>query len=91
MVRYADDFVVLCARNAQAQGALEEVRAWMNANGLELHPDKTRIGDCRMAGQGFELPSLSLRSGAAVGAAQEPQRTARRHSPMHLARAGKLD
>ncbi len=43
MVRYADDFVILCERAEQAQKALAEVRAWVEENGLTLHPDKTHI------------------------------------------------
>jgi RNA-directed DNA polymerase len=45
MVRYADDFVILCRSKAEAEGALAEVKAWVDANGLTLHPDKTRIVD----------------------------------------------
>ncbi len=52
MVRYADDFVILCRSEAEAEAALREVQAWVSANGLALHPDKTRIGDCRQPGQG---------------------------------------
>ncbi len=55
MVRYADDFVVLCESQDQAQRALHEIRTWMERNGLNLHPDKTRVGDCRIEGQGFEF------------------------------------
>src|SRR5713226_9287289 len=55
MVRYADDFVVLCESQDQAQRALHEIRTWMERNGLSLHPDKTRVGDCRIEGQGFEF------------------------------------
>ena len=55
MVRYADDFVVLCRSAEQAQRALAEIAAWVQANGLELHPDKTHVGDCRQRGQGFEF------------------------------------
>ena len=55
MVRYADDLVVLCSSEQQAQAALQEVQTWVQANGLKLHPDKTRIGDCRQAGQGFDF------------------------------------
>jgi RNA-directed DNA polymerase len=43
MVRYADDFVILCRSEAEAERALGEVRAWVETNGLTLHPDKTRI------------------------------------------------
>ena len=55
MVRYADDFVVLCRSAEQAQEALKEVRAWIEQNGLKLNADKTHVGDCRQAGQGFEF------------------------------------
>jgi RNA-directed DNA polymerase len=55
MVRYADDFVVLCRSAEQAQAALGEVRAWVEQNGLRLNADKTHMGDCRQAGQGFEF------------------------------------
>src|SRR5690606_27296582 len=55
MVRYADDFVILCDTQEQAQSALEHVQAWMHAHGLQLHPHKTRIGDCRVPGEGFDF------------------------------------
>ena len=55
MVRYADDFVVLCRTAEEAQAALDEVRAWVEQNGLKLNADKTHVGDCRQAGQGFEF------------------------------------
>jgi len=44
-VRYADDFVILCRSKAEAERALEQVQTWVEANGLTLHPDKTRIVD----------------------------------------------
>jgi RNA-directed DNA polymerase len=55
MVRYADDFVVLCHSAEKAQAALEEVRSWVEQNGLSLNVDKTHVGDCRQYGQGFEF------------------------------------
>ena len=55
MVRYADDFVVLCRSLEEAQAALEEVKAWVQSHGLSLSPDKTHVGDCRQAGQGFDF------------------------------------
>jgi RNA-directed DNA polymerase len=45
MVRYADDFVILCRTKEQAQAALERVKAWTAQAGLTLHPEKTRIAD----------------------------------------------
>jgi RNA-directed DNA polymerase len=54
MVRYADDFVVMCRREAEACTALEQVRAWTVAAGLTLHPVKTRIVDAKQVG-GFDF------------------------------------
>jgi RNA-directed DNA polymerase len=53
MVRYADDFVILCRSEAEAMAALRQVEAWVAANGLTLHPEKTRAGDSRQPGQGL--------------------------------------
>jgi len=47
MVRYADDFVILCRTPADAEAALAEVRTWVETNGLTLHPEKTHIVDSR--------------------------------------------
>lgn len=55
LVRYADDFVILCRSAEVAEQALAEVRAWVAEAGLELHPDKTHVGDWREPGQGFEF------------------------------------
>ena len=63
MVRYADDFVVLCTSAAQAQAALAEVQAWVNENGLRLNVDKTHIGDCRQEGEGFEFLGYRFEAG----------------------------
>jgi RNA-directed DNA polymerase len=54
MVRYADDFVILCTSEEQAQAALQEVRQWVEENGLTLHPEKTRIVDASQRG-GFDF------------------------------------
>jgi RNA-directed DNA polymerase len=53
MVRYADDFVILCRTADEAARALERVQAWTAANGLTLHPSKTRLVDARS--EGFEF------------------------------------
>ena len=54
MVRYADDFVILCRSESEAQQALEEASEWTAAAGLRLHPDKTRIVDATQRG-GFDF------------------------------------
>jgi RNA-directed DNA polymerase len=63
MVRYADDFVVLCKSREEADAALAEVRAFVNDNGLRLHPDKTHIGDCRQIGEGFDFLGYRFEAG----------------------------
>ena len=63
MVRYADDFVILCRTREDADAALAEVRAWVAANGLTLHPEKTHVGDCRIPGEGFEFLGYRFEAG----------------------------
>lgn len=45
MVRYADDFVVLCRTKEEAEKALERVSRWTDKVGLTLHPEKTKLVD----------------------------------------------
>jgi RNA-directed DNA polymerase len=47
MVRYADDLVILCRSQDEAESALEEVQRFVASAGLTLHPEKTRIVDSR--------------------------------------------
>lgn len=54
MTRYADDFVVQCRNQKEAEEALEWIRQWSKENGLTIHPTKTRIVDERQKG-GFEF------------------------------------
>jgi len=53
MVRYADDFVVLCRSRSEANAALELIRSWVDEAHLTLHPTKTRIVDATSAGFDF--------------------------------------
>ena len=53
MVRYADDFVILCRSREDADRALELVQQWVEANGLTLHPTKTKIVDACTEGFDF--------------------------------------
>lgn len=53
MVRYADDFVLLCKSADEAHAALAAVQAWTASAGLTLHPDKTRVIDVRIASFDF--------------------------------------
>ena len=54
MTRYADDFIVQCSNREDAERALNQIREWMEAAGLTLHPDKTRIVDATVPG-GFDF------------------------------------
>jgi RNA-directed DNA polymerase len=63
MVRYADDFVVLCRSREEAEAVLAVIRRWVAENGLELHADKTHLGDCRQWGQGFEFLGYRFEAG----------------------------
>src|SRR6185503_13301867 len=54
MVRYADDFVILCRSETEAQAALAAVRAWASEAGLTLHPEKTRVVNATQPG-GFDF------------------------------------
>lgn len=61
MVRYADDFVILCRSRADAERALALVQSWVTDNGLTLHPNKTRIVDSQVesfAFLGYEFRGL---------------------------------
>jgi RNA-directed DNA polymerase len=53
MVRYADDFVILCRTKQDAEAALAAVQQWTACAGLSLHPDKTRLIDA--ASDAFEF------------------------------------
>jgi RNA-directed DNA polymerase len=55
MIRYADDFVVLCETEEQANAALSEVHAFADDFGLTVHPTKTRVGNTRRKGDGFDF------------------------------------
>jgi RNA-directed DNA polymerase len=55
MIRYADDLVILCRTQQEAEEALQELRSWTEQAGLKLHPDKTRIVDMGQMGAGIEF------------------------------------
>lgn len=54
MIRYADDFILLCRTESEAEAALKEVRSWVEAAGLILHPEKTRLVNASQKG-GFDF------------------------------------
>jgi RNA-directed DNA polymerase len=55
LVRYADDFVVLCSSQEQAEEAQRRAIALLGDLGLSLHPEKTRVVDLREGKEGFDF------------------------------------
>jgi len=62
MIRYADDFVILCRNEAEARAALAEVQVWTTSVGLHLHPTKTRIVDATQT-EGFDFLGYHFAAG----------------------------
>jgi RNA-directed DNA polymerase len=65
MVRYADDFVVLCRTAAEAEQVLVAVRRWTEAAGLRLHPTKTQLVDMQQP-DGFDFLGYHFERGLRV-------------------------
>ena len=61
MVRYADDLVVLCRSQEEAEQALEYLRRWAGEAGLTVHPTKTRIVNA--LSEGFDFLGWHFRGG----------------------------
>jgi RNA-directed DNA polymerase len=61
LVRYADDLVVMCRRESQAQEALRRIRLIMGRMGLELHPEKTRVVRLNWGQEGFQFLGWTVR------------------------------
>jgi group II intron reverse transcriptase/maturase len=61
IVRYADDGVILCRTEADAQQALGWLRSVEEALKLRLHPEKTRVVDLRQGVDGFDFLGFHLR------------------------------
>ena len=61
LVRHADDFVVLCRTRAQANESLRRLGIIMERLRLTLHPEKTRIVELGLGGQGFVFLGCYLR------------------------------
>jgi len=61
MVRYADDLVVLCRSQGEAEQALAQLRQWSEVAGLTLHPTKTRIVNAQS--EGFDFLGWHFRGG----------------------------
>jgi len=62
LVRYADDGVVLCRTQRQAETALRVIEEALGALGLRLHPGKTRIVDLDEGREGFDFLGWHFRA-----------------------------
>jgi group II intron reverse transcriptase/maturase len=62
LVRYADDFVILCRTRAQAEQAFAKVREIMGLLRLQLHPTKTRLVELGLGREGFTFLGCCLRT-----------------------------
>jgi RNA-directed DNA polymerase len=63
MIRYADDWVVLCRSLEEAEVALSVAQSWIEENGLQLSLEKTHIGNSREIGHGFEFLGYRFEGG----------------------------
>ncbi len=61
MIRYADDFVIMCRSREDADRALAKVKQWVEENGLTLHPTKTKVVDSQV--EGFDFLGYTFRGG----------------------------
>jgi hypothetical protein len=61
LVRYADDFVVMCDTTSACEQAEQRVREIFSRLGLELHPEKTRQVDLSRGREGFDFLGCHLR------------------------------
>jgi len=60
LVRYADDFVVMCKTRKNCEQAEARIRVILKRLGLELHPDKTRRVELYDGKEGFDFLGCHL-------------------------------
>jgi group II intron reverse transcriptase/maturase len=60
LVRYADDFVVMCRTKKDCEQAEQRIRVILERLGLELHPDKTRRVELYDGKEGFDFLGCHL-------------------------------
>jgi group II intron reverse transcriptase/maturase len=61
LIRYADDFVVMCGTESKAKEALRQIQFVMSRLGLTLHPEKTRMVDLRRGKGSFVFLGCTIR------------------------------
>jgi RNA-directed DNA polymerase len=62
LVRYADDFVVICRSDAEASAAQQLAGEVLAGLGLELHPEKTKVVDLREGREGIDFLGCHFRA-----------------------------
>ena len=61
LIRYVDDFVVLCRTAGQTQAALRWLEATLGRLKLRLHPEKTRVVNLSRGQEGFDFLGFHIR------------------------------
>jgi len=61
LVRYADDFVVLCRTRADAEEALRRIGLVLDRLKLAIHPEKTRLVELGIHKEGFDFLGCHFR------------------------------
>jgi group II intron reverse transcriptase/maturase len=86
LVRYADDFVVMCRRESQAKEAMRRIMDIMERLGLGLHPEKTRIVELGGGKEGFVFLGCTIRKRRSIQRAPNKHFTQRWPSPKAMTR-----
>jgi group II intron reverse transcriptase/maturase len=86
LVRYCDDFVVMCRTESQAREAHRRVQGIMERLGLALHPEKTRIVDLRRGKEGFTFLGCTIRKRRSIQRAPHLRFMQRWPSPQAMKR-----
>jgi RNA-directed DNA polymerase len=89
LIRYADDFVVLCTTESKAKEALRQVQFVMNKLGLVLHPEKTRMVDLRRGKESFVFWGCTIRKKRSIQRNPRRYYTQRWPSPKAMKRVRK--
>jgi len=86
LVRYADDLVVMCGRESQAQAALMVLQQELGALGLTLHPEKTRVVNLHQGRAGFIFLGCAIRKRRSIQRNPRAYYVQRRPSPRAMKR-----
>jgi RNA-directed DNA polymerase len=80
LTRYADDWVVTCQSAAQARAALAAAQRVLNALGVQLNPQKTRIVHVR---HGFEFLGYKIKCGKQLSLSLDKIRSGARSGALY--------